>query len=81
MSNIFNQIGIFKLPAKLLRDDPQLFQKILSRVIVVSCEHDFPSDSFGYVAYSEDFLAVASQSLPYTYEADLEKGRLVMRSA
>lgn len=48
-------VGRFLISDKLIHENPEIAQKVLSKVIVVRCEHIAYKFCFEYYAYSKRF--------------------------
>lgn len=69
--SVKRRIGIFSIDIKLVHTDPEMVQKVMSKVIVTRCEMIFHKDVFEYVALSPHFDELSEGESPPTYQVVL----------
>lgn len=62
------RLGHFRIPSFLVQRDPDVVSRAFSGMIVVRCEHLFPTGEFDYIAIHPDFDVVGNGQLPAEYE-------------
>lgn len=87
--NIERRVGRFRIGASLLRQEPASIAAVLSKMIVVRCEHLFAEGTFEYEAMSPLFGEVEPGFIIPHYdiwlehddkrkgEAEIEKGSII----
>ena len=68
------RIGRFSLAHQLIDRDPDAVQAVMARVIVVRCESMYATDTFDYVALSDDFEMVPAGRVLPEYEVHIKNG-------
>jgi len=71
------RIGIFRIGRKLIEDNEAIVRAIMSRVIVVRCEHMYALDVFEYMAISNDFDEVPQGEIVPKYQILIGEGEFI----